>query len=105
MNAQKLSAALRARAEQLRARAEQLKDHQDDKPLDHWERIDCAELLCVLARIVEGKPIAQAFGAPGDWGYSHPIGAALAARAASPSPGGEGRGEGAPHTDQVPATH
>jgi hypothetical protein len=34
--------------------------------------------LLVLARIVEGKPVERAFGAPGDWGYEHPIGRALA---------------------------
>lgn len=38
---------------------------------------DTAELLRVLARVVEGKPIAKAFGAPGDWGYGTPIGEAL----------------------------
>ena len=41
---------------------------------------DVAELLLVLARILEGKDPAKAFGAPGDWGYSHPIGQALAGR-------------------------
>jgi hypothetical protein len=39
---------------------------------------DAAELGRVLANIVEGKPLDRAFGAPGDWGYSHPIGKALA---------------------------
>lgn len=41
---------------------------------------DEAELIRVLARIIEGKPIDRAFGAPGDWGYSHPVGKALAAK-------------------------
>lgn len=36
-----------------------------------------AELLRVLARLLEGKTIYRAFGAPGDWGYSNPIGATL----------------------------
>lgn len=40
---------------------------------------DTKELLCVLARVVDGKPVARAFGAPGDWGYGRPIGDALAA--------------------------
>jgi len=31
----------------------------------------------VLARIVAGADMAKAFGAPGDWGYEHPIGKAL----------------------------
>jgi hypothetical protein len=39
---------------------------------------DAAELIKVLSRIVEGQPIAKAFGAPGDWGYGTPIGDALA---------------------------
>lgn len=41
-------------------------------------RLDATELLRVLARIVEGKEIHRAFGAPGDWGYNTPIGASLA---------------------------
>jgi hypothetical protein len=44
------------------------------------ELADNAELLVVLARIVEGKSIERAFGRPGDWGYNHPIGRALAAK-------------------------
>ena len=39
---------------------------------------DTAELIRVLARIVEGKPLLKAFGAPGDWGYNTPIGDGLA---------------------------
>jgi hypothetical protein len=38
---------------------------------------DTAELIRVLARIVEGKSIEASFGAPGDWGYGTPIGEAL----------------------------
>lgn len=41
---------------------------------------DAAELLCVLARVLDGKPIEKAFGAPGDWGYGTPIGDALAGK-------------------------
>jgi len=41
---------------------------------------DVSELLLVLARVIEGQPLDKAFGAPGDWGYSKPIGKALAAR-------------------------
>lgn len=40
---------------------------------------DAADMLRVLANIVEGKPLAKAFGAPGDWGYETAIGQALAA--------------------------
>lgn len=43
---------------------------------------DVCELLRVLDRIVRGRPIDKAFGAPGDWGYEHPIGMALAGRSA-----------------------
>lgn len=35
------------------------------------------ELIRVLARMVEGKSIHEAFGAPGDFGYHTPIGSAL----------------------------
>ena len=54
----------------------------DSPPYDgpeHQERMDDAELLCVLSRVLNGRPIEQAFGAPGDWGYDTPIGKALAA--------------------------
>lgn len=36
------------------------------------------ELANALARLIEGKSIYEAFGAPGDWGYDRPIGVALA---------------------------
>lgn len=39
---------------------------------------DCVDLLRACARLVEGKTIYHAFGAPGDWGYGTPIGDALA---------------------------
>ena len=41
---------------------------------------DARECLLVLARILEGKDVRRAFGAPGDWGYGTPIGDALAGR-------------------------
>ena len=41
---------------------------------------DARELLLVLARVLEGKDVKRAFGAPGDWGYNTPIGDALAGR-------------------------
>ena len=64
MNTQMLAKAVRASAEAL-TKSDDLRDD--------------AELLRVLARLIEGKSLVQAFGAPGDWGYSHPIGKALAA--------------------------
>ena len=50
----------------------------DGEPLTLGELMDNSELLLVLARLVEGKSLLQAFGAPGDWGYNTPIGSALA---------------------------
>lgn len=50
---------------------------------------DVGELLLVLARIVEGRTVEQAFGAPGDWGYSTPIGKALYAAPEAPAPSAE----------------
>ena len=47
------------------------------KSLSMALRNKATELSRVLARLVEGKPIAKAFGAPGDWGYETPVGAAL----------------------------
>jgi len=38
---------------------------------------DAAELIRVLARLLGGKSVHEAFGAPGDWGYGTPIGDAL----------------------------
>ena len=50
------------------------------------DTLDAAELLRVLARLVEGKTIDQAMGAPGDWGYGTPIGDALFALLKEPEP-------------------
>jgi hypothetical protein len=36
-----------------------------------------AELIRCLARMVEGKSVTQALGAPGDWGYDSDLGKAL----------------------------
>ncbi len=68
MNAALLAKAIRAKADLL---------SQPD-PLTKSDA-DTAELLIVLARVLEGKPLSRAFGAPGDWGYGTPIGDALAA--------------------------
>lgn len=45
---------------------------------EEQELRDNAELVRVLARVVEGMTLEKAFGAPGDWGYGTPIGDALA---------------------------
>jgi hypothetical protein len=68
MNQKKMVKALRDTAERLRG--------SELGELGH----DACELIRVLARIVEGKPMTRAFGAPGDWGYGAPIGEALSAR-------------------------
>lgn len=60
----------KALAETIRAMADEIAEH--DVHPDH------AELLRVLARVIEGKTLAKSFGAPGDWGYGTPIGDALA---------------------------
>jgi len=74
-----MNSTLLARA--LRERAEKVEEHVEDVGEgERWHRRDNAELLRVLARVVEGQPVVRAFGAPGDWGYSHPIGKALAAK-------------------------
>lgn len=40
---------------------------------------EASELVLVLARLLSGKTVHEAFGAPGDWGYGTPIGDALLA--------------------------
>lgn len=72
MNVKALAEALRDRARRLSAAGEQ--------PVTLGELGDDGELLRVLACMIEGKTAAQAFGAPGDWGYSTQIGKALAAK-------------------------
>lgn len=78
MNTTKLAHLIRCRAEDVRAAAE------IDDPSTQTQR-DNAELLNCLARMLEGKPIHKAFGAPGDWGYGTPIGDALLEAYQSPS--------------------
>jgi len=38
------------------------------------EDTQTAELIQVLAYLLEGRTLHKAFGAPGDWGYGRPIG-------------------------------
>jgi len=45
-----------------------------ERDLAQEDKQSAAELVRVLARIVDGKTIDKAFGAPGDWGYGTPIG-------------------------------
>jgi hypothetical protein len=62
---------------EIRARASRLRHFE---PSTQGQLVDDGELLVVLARIVEGMPVERAFGRPGDWGYEHPIGRALAGK-------------------------
>lgn len=62
---ERLAAAMRGVAE----------EHRNGSSSAH----DVHDLLLALSRILEGKTVQQAFGAPGDWGYDTPIGVALAA--------------------------
>lgn len=76
MNSKQLSMAIRQAAEEL---SDRYQNTDDALLLNKNDANDHAELLRVLARVLEGKLIITAFGAPGDWGYQHPIGKALAA--------------------------
>ena len=79
MNIEALALAVRAQSNALH---EMAYDKQEEIPTDLYRLArDCAELGRTLARVIDGAPVARAFGSPGDWGYSHPIGKALAAAA------------------------
>lgn len=69
MKFKSLSQALRNEAERLREEGVTTETRESSRYLD------------VLARIVENiltiEEVYRVFGAPGDWGYSHPIGEAL----------------------------
>jgi len=89
VNAALLIRALRAKAEainDLRDQAELRIDRGEPQSLSDADLNllrDAQELVRVLARVVEGKPLVgsfSAFGAPGDWGYHTDIGKALAAQ-------------------------
>lgn len=70
MNIKSLAVALRNKAVELRN--VNVATAQEDQTLR-----DAADLIRVLSCVAEGKSMAKAFGAPGDWGYETPIGAAL----------------------------
>ena len=73
MNTEKLSQAIRESAAFIGG----LGDEEGDAS-DFDDIRDAVELLRILAKVVEGVPLAKAFGSPGDWGYETPIGSALA---------------------------
>ncbi|KFB68908.1 hypothetical protein [Candidatus Accumulibacter vicinus] len=78
METRQLAAALRKKAAEVRNVASTTEE--EDKTLR-----DAADLLSVLAHVVDGKPLAKAFGSPGDWGYETAIGAAIAAAPVTPN--------------------
>lgn len=78
MNAQLLARALRAQADIV---CEALLPPDDiANPARESLAGNAGELIRCAARLIEGKTIERAFGAPGDWGYGTPIGDALAAQ-------------------------
>jgi len=66
-------------AKVVRDKAEEMQKMERRREPEGSDQLDEAELLNCLARILEGKEIRKAFGAPGDWGYGTPIGDALMA--------------------------
>lgn len=78
MSAADLAQALRAEATKIiDARSELLDSDAERDARVVNDLSNAGELVRVLARLVEGKSVHQAFGAPGDFGYQTPIGAAL----------------------------
>lgn len=73
---------MKALAKAIRARADVMTEADEVSHFDH----QTAEQLYALARLLEGKSSARAFGAPGDWGYGTPIGDALMASLQEPLP-------------------
>lgn len=70
MNTKLLATALRNKAAEVRnVNATTAEDDQNLR--------DAADLLRVLAHMVDGMPMEKAFGAPGDWGYNTQIGQAI----------------------------
>jgi hypothetical protein len=77
MDPKKLAAAVRDTKEKIDLMSDGLLE-LDSQDCD--ELRDAKDLLGVLAHILDGKTVAQAFGSPGDWGYGTLIGRALAAQ-------------------------
>lgn len=85
-------------AKHIRGRADRIMETRHKSNLEAYDDArDNAELLCVLARILEGRPVEQAFGGACIWGYSTPIGKALA------EPGARQAVAPPPETDDVRA--
>lgn len=61
---------------------QRLLDRVENDPEEYgwWQLREAIELVSCLRRLLEGRSVAEihkAFGAPGDFGYETPIGAAL----------------------------
>lgn len=41
------------------------------------EQVEASTYISIIARLLEGKTLDEAMGAPGDWGYDTPIGDAV----------------------------
>ena len=68
-------------AEALRALAGSVDLIRDNLERDDSDQLsDASEVIRVFARVLEGRPIEKAFGAPGDWGYETSIGRSLTAK-------------------------
>ena len=66
MNIKSLTMALRNKATELSNVTTELSEVDVTTPQQDQTLRDAAELIRVLARLVEGRPIAKAFGAPVD---------------------------------------
>ena len=68
MNIKSLSMALRNKATELSSVAAELGEVDATTAQQDQTLRDASELICVLARMGEGKPMNKAFGAPGGHG-------------------------------------
>ena len=75
MSAALLGKALRGEADKIYNVRNELRDGDSERDDRLYRDLNnAAELARILARIIEGKSISEAFGAPGDFGYDTPIG-------------------------------
>ena len=78
MSATELAKVLRAEAEAIWSVRNELRDGDTERDDRLYRSLNnAAELVRILARLVEGEQFHKAFGAPGDFGYETPLGAAL----------------------------
>lgn len=78
MSAVHLGKVLRAEADKIADVRNELRESDAERDERLARQLnEAAELVRVLARLVEGMSVHAAFGAPGDFGYDTPIGSAL----------------------------